>query len=70
MKRALTREELLDLGIEPNRVEEILKKQRTKKERVYKFITKCTLAESEEVLKKTGVKLYRPKEYAEIYKRV
>lgn len=64
-KRALTRDELVSLGLNENEVNQALELQRQKKERRYKYIVLLTTSEAERLSEQEGREFVRATEWRE-----
>lgn len=62
-KRALTKNELLSLGLNSTEIEQALSLQRERKEREYKYIVLLTIAEADALSMQTGKDFVRATEY-------
>jgi hypothetical protein len=63
MPRPITREELEEIGLEPVQIEEIIYRQKRKRDRKYKFIVELTISEANKLSTETGKKFIRATEW-------
>ena len=63
MPRPITREELEEVGLDSDKIEEIIYRQKRKRDRMYKYIVELTISEAEKLSSETGKHFIRATEW-------